>query len=90
MARAPVVTLYTRAGCSLCDEAEDALRRLAPRLGFELQMVDIESDEQLHRRYMFEIPVVAVGEREVARAPIYARALEEAIEKVLAGQRQSR
>jgi glutaredoxin len=86
----PVVTLYTRQGCSLCDEAEGFLRRLAPRLGFELQSVDIESDDALLRRYMFEIPVVALGDREVAKAPIYARALEEALADALTSEPQSR
>ncbi len=86
----PVVTFYTRLGCSLCDEAEDFLRRLAPRLGFAIETVDMESDDALLRRYMFEIPVVAVGGREVAKAPIYAGALEEALAGALASERQSR
>jgi len=86
----PVVTLYTRPGCPLCDEAASFLRRLAPRLGFDLQTVDIETDDTLLRRYMFEIPVVVVGEREVAKAPIYAAVLEEALAEALAGEAQSR
>ena len=54
-----VVTLYTRDGCHLCDEARDGL--LAAREGgleFELREVDIESDERLHAAYLERIPVV--------------------------------
>jgi hypothetical protein len=38
--------------------------------------VDIDSDETLQARYFLEIPVVAIGEDEIARAPISERALE--------------
>jgi len=65
-----VVTLYTRRGCSLCLEAQAMLERLASPLRFTLQVVDIETDEVLLKRYLFEIPVVVVAGREVAKAPI--------------------
>jgi hypothetical protein len=57
---------------------------LAPPLQFEIEEVDIESDEALLQRYVFAIPVVAVGEMEIARAPISAVALEEALRGALA------
>jgi hypothetical protein len=74
-----LVTLYRRDGCGLCDEAERMLARLAGRLVFAVECVDIESDEALHRRYLLEIPVVAVDGREVARAPLRLPALEDAL-----------
>ena len=61
MSAISVVTLYSRAGCHLCDEARErlqALRRQGAR--FELREVDIESDERLHRRMLELIPVVEV------------------------------
>jgi len=64
------VTLYGRPGCHLCDEAEATLRRIARDLPVLLTVVDIEGDEALLRRYLFEIPVVTVDGSEVARAPI--------------------
>lgn len=75
----PVATLYSRAGCHLCDEAEELLRELARRYGFELTIVDIEANDDLLRRYMVEIPVVALDGVEVAKAPIRRGALEEAL-----------
>jgi len=44
-----------------------------------VELVNIETDDTLLRRYMFEIPVIAVDGAEVAKAPIYERALEETL-----------
>ena len=55
------MTLYTRPGCHLCDQARDAI--LGMRDGgaaFELDEIDIETDDELHRAYLERIPVVAV------------------------------
>ena len=56
------VTLYARPDCHLCDEARTELERLrADGLDFELEEVDIESDESLLRRYLERIPVVELN-----------------------------
>jgi hypothetical protein len=56
-----VVTLYTRPGCHLCDEAREAILAMRAELGpFELREVDIDSDDSLHARYLERIPVVEV------------------------------
>lgn len=76
------VTLYGRPGCTLCDQAEQFLRRISLRTPLAIDLVNIETDEALHRRYMFEIPVVAVDGVEIAKAPIFEHALAERIEKL--------
>jgi glutaredoxin len=78
-----VVTLYTRTDCHLCEEAESLLARLAPALGLRVEKVDIASDPRLEHEYRWAIPVVALGEREIARAPIRAAALEAALREAL-------
>jgi glutaredoxin len=45
------VTLYTRTGCHLCEEAERVLRQEQPAAGFGLELVDIDRDPALARRY---------------------------------------
>ena len=53
------VTLYARPDCHLCDEARSGLERLrADGLGFELEEVDIERDDELHALFLERIPVV--------------------------------
>jgi glutaredoxin len=60
-----VVTLYTKQGCHLCEEALAALRRLQREIPFELSERDIAAEENLHRSYFERIPVVAVDGEEL-------------------------
>ena len=64
------VTLYTRAGCGLCEKADAMLKRLQERARFELDYVDLDSDAEAERRYWARIPVVALDGEEVAAAPL--------------------
>ena len=53
------LVLYGRPDCHLCDEARAGLEAmLADGLPFELEEVNIESDEELHARFLERIPVV--------------------------------
>jgi glutaredoxin len=59
------ITLYTRPGCHLCDDARAVLERLRGELGFALRELDIERDPRLHHAYLERIPVVAIDGEEV-------------------------
>jgi hypothetical protein len=53
------VRLYARSDCHLCDEARAGLESLqADGVVFELEEIDIESDDQLLSRYLERIPVI--------------------------------
>lgn len=54
------VTLYTRVGCCLCDEAKKVITEARRRAAFDYEERDIDADEQLRRRYNDEIPVVEI------------------------------
>ena len=54
------VTLYSRPGCHLCDDARAALERVRASAPFALEEVDITTDDALHRRYLERIPVIAL------------------------------
>jgi glutathione S-transferase len=55
----PLVRLYGRPDCHLCDEARRGLLRLqSGDLDFRLEEVDIDSDEELHRRFLERVPVI--------------------------------
>jgi hypothetical protein len=57
----PLVRLYGRPDCHLCDEAREGLLELrSDGLDFQLVEIDIEGDERLHARYLERIPVVEV------------------------------
>jgi glutaredoxin len=53
------VRLYARPDCHLCDEAREGLLGLrSDGLDFELEEIDIDSDDELLLRYLERIPVV--------------------------------
>ena len=56
----PRVTLYARPDCHLCDEARAGLEllRTTDGLDFELEEVDIDTDERLRDRFLERIPVI--------------------------------
>jgi len=62
-----LVTLYTRPGCHLCDEAKEAM--LAARCADEytLDEVNIESDPRLLHLYRNDIPVILINSIEAFR-----------------------
>jgi len=52
----PRITLFSRPGCHLCDDA----RAVLDRVGIPYEERNIEDDDALHRRYLERIPVVAI------------------------------
>lgn len=56
----PLITLYQRDRCHLCELAAAQLAQLEGEYEFRLELVDIESSDDLHRRYLERIPVVAL------------------------------
>ena len=55
----PRVVLYARPECHLCDEARAGLEELrSDGVDFELDEVNIETDDELHSRFMERIPVI--------------------------------
>ena len=57
------VVLYSRRGCHLCEIVKESLHKLERRGGFTWQEVDVDSDDQLRRRFTDEVPVVFIDGR---------------------------
>jgi glutaredoxin len=57
----PTVTLYTRPGCCLCDDAKRVLLEARRRADFDYQEFDIDADPELRRLYNDEVPVIAIN-----------------------------
>ncbi len=55
------VTLFTRKGCCLCDDAKAVLLAARERVAFEYEEVDIDGVEELRQRYNDEVPVIAIN-----------------------------
>jgi hypothetical protein len=61
------VTLYTRPGCHLCEDLKTAIEPLLQEFGARLREVNIAGDRDLTERYGWDIPVLFVGTRKVAK-----------------------
>lgn len=75
-----VVTLITRAGCHLCEEAEQLLRRLSGELGFGYREVDVDGSPVLRDEYSDRVPVILLDGKEHG----YWRVEEARLRKALA------
>jgi glutaredoxin len=60
----PRVTLYSRPGCHLCDDARAVIAAVCADLGEAYEEVDITTDDDLEDRYRDEIPVTLVDGRQ--------------------------
>lgn len=56
----PHVIIYSRPGCHLCDEAKAAIMTAGCSDQFTLEEINIESDEELLRKYKYDIPVIMI------------------------------
>lgn len=74
----PEVTVYTRAGCHLCDDAVALLLRS----GLTPKLVDIDADPALRQRYNECVPVVEIDGRERFRG----RVNEALLRRILAAE----
>jgi glutaredoxin len=63
-ARDHAVTLVTRAGCHLCEDAATRLRQLSAELGFEYRETDVDADPELRAEYSDRVPVILIDGRE--------------------------
>ena len=65
------LTLYSRAGCCLCEGLESRLRALdLLGLSIELTVIDIDATgtpQELKARYDLEVPVLALADQELPR-----------------------
>ena len=54
------VTVYSRQGCHLCDDAENVLESLREELNFEIEVIDIDIDPELIKLYSDQVPVIHI------------------------------
>jgi len=63
----PDVTLYTKVGCHLCEEAKAAIAPLLREFRATLREIDIEGDATLMERFGCDIPVIYIGRKKAAK-----------------------
>jgi len=61
------VTIYSRPGCHLCEEAKAQIAPLLEEFGARLTEINIDEDSQLRARYDCDVPVIFLGARMAAK-----------------------
>ena len=56
-----MVTVYSRHGCHLCEDAEKTLLDLQGELNFEIEVIYIDENETLEKLYGHEVPVIHIN-----------------------------
>jgi len=82
----PVVTLYTRQGCHLCDVVKGVLEQVRAERVFDLVTSDIDEDPALRALYDTEVPVVAINGRKAFKYRVDAAALRERLDRAAGSQ----
>ncbi len=75
------VTLYTRVGCCLCEQARQALADARRRAPFEYEEIDIDRHPEWLALYHEEVPVVAIDGRKAFK---YRVSVDEFLKKLAA------
>ena len=59
------LVLYVRVDCHLCQEMHGELLPWSDKLGFGLEIVDIDRCASLVNRYDYKVPVLCEGDEEI-------------------------
>jgi len=77
------VTIYSRPGCHLCEEAKKQIAPLLKSCSARLTEINIDADPDLRARYDYDVPVIFLGMRKVAKHKVdvaqFRRQLREAV-----------
>jgi uncharacterized membrane protein/glutaredoxin len=69
------VTMYSKQVCQLCDQALQYLEDLQSEVPHQLEVIEIDEDPELQKKYGIDIPVIEVGPYRL-KSPFTAQDLE--------------
>jgi glutaredoxin len=61
------VTIYSRPGCHLCEEAKAQIAPLLAEFRARLTEINIDEDADLRAKYDYDVPVIFLGARKAAK-----------------------
>jgi len=56
-----MVTVYSRHGCHLCEDAVKTLESMREELAFEIEIIYIDGNPELEKLYGHEVPVIHIN-----------------------------
>lgn len=75
----PHLTLYSRAGCHLCELMLEAVRAVCKERSVTLEVIDVDTDPALAVLHGARVPVLAVDGREICHFRLDETALRAAL-----------
>jgi glutaredoxin len=75
----PLLTMYSRKRCGLCDEAREVIVALLEKKDFEFEEVFIDGNEELELAYGLRVPVVLLDGAEEFETRVESDLLREAL-----------
>ena len=79
------VTIYSRPGCHLCDEARKAIQASGCDDEVELEEVDVDQDAALRERYGNDIPVIFINGVKVFKHRVEPAEFKRKLRRLMAG-----
>ena len=73
--------LYTRKDCCLCEEMKSTLSRVAGRVPFALEEIDVDTSPALQENYGNEVPVLFINGRKAFKYRLTAKELEQRLKR---------
>jgi glutaredoxin len=73
--------LYTRKDCCLCEEMKSTLSRVAGRVAFALEEIDVDTSPALQEKYGDEVPVLFINGRKAFKYRLTAKELEQRLKR---------
>jgi glutaredoxin len=84
-AEKPVVTIFSRPGCHLCDEAKEAIHNSGCDGEFVLDEINIDDDAKLIELYGNDIPVVFINHVKVFKHRVDPREFKRKLRRLGVG-----
>ena len=75
------VTIYSRPGCHLCEEAKAQIVPMLKEFGARLTEINIDEDPELRSRYDYDVPVIFIGARKAAKHRVDAAQFRRQLKK---------
>ena len=73
--------LYTRKDCCLCEEMKSTLGRVANRVPFALEEIDVDTSPALQEKYGNEVPLLFINGRKAFKYRLTAKELEQRLKR---------
>jgi len=73
--------LYTRKDCCLCEEMKATLHRVADRVSFALEEIDVDTSPVLQEKYGNDVPVLFINGRKAFKYRLTAGELEQRLRR---------